>query len=103
MAVVVEAVLILVGEILVVESVVAEEAPLPAMNLTERIGEDFCGTGLTAGDHPMRLVRDRLPEIWRAVDPAAETEAQCVCLKETMYGKRKFKAEACVVGDSSAQ
>jgi error-prone DNA polymerase len=48
--------------------VVAEEAPLPAMNLTERIGEDFCGTGLTAGDHPMRLVRDRLPEIWRAGD-----------------------------------
>lgn len=50
------------------ESVVAEEAPLPAMNLTERIGEDFYGTGLTAGDHPMRLVRDRLPEIWRAGD-----------------------------------
>jgi hypothetical protein len=38
-----------------------------------------------------------------AVDPAAEAEAQCVCVKETMYGKRKFKAEACVVGDSSAQ
>jgi error-prone DNA polymerase len=50
------------------ESVVAEEAPLPAMNLTERTGEDFYGTGLTAGDHPMRLVRDRLPEIWRAGD-----------------------------------
>ncbi|MDA1332073.1 MAG: hypothetical protein O3A65_06255 [Proteobacteria bacterium] len=38
-----------------------------------------------------------------AVDLAAEAEAQCVCVKETMYGKRKFKAEACVVGDPSPQ
>ena len=43
-------------------------APLPAMSLDERVQADFQGLGLTAGEHPMRLVRDRFPELWRATD-----------------------------------
>lgn len=45
-----------------------DDSPLPAMTLTERLQEDFKGLGLTSGVHPMRLVRDRLPEFWRASD-----------------------------------
>lgn len=50
------------------EAAVAGDAPLPAMALTERVREDFHGTGVTAGNHPMHLVRAQLPDIWRASD-----------------------------------
>ena len=43
-------------------------SPLPAMTLGERVNEDFRATGLTVGEHPMRLVRARFPELWRACD-----------------------------------
>ncbi|HEY3756842.1 MAG TPA: error-prone DNA polymerase [Opitutaceae bacterium] len=43
-------------------------SPLPPMTLAERLGADFSGLGLTAGEHPMRLVRDRLPDVTRAAD-----------------------------------
>lgn len=42
--------------------------PLAAMTPTERVQADFTGLHLTTGAHPMRLVRDRLPDIWRAAD-----------------------------------
>ena len=38
-------------------------------------------------------------EVSREVKPGNE----CACVKKTMYGKRKFKADACVFDDSSAQ
>ena len=44
--------------------------PLVAMTLAERMQADYHAVGLTTGAHPMRLVRDRLPEIWRATDLA---------------------------------
>ncbi len=41
-----------------------EVSPLPEMNYQERIQADFSGMGMTAGKHPMTLVRARLlPEI----------------------------------------
>ncbi len=42
--------------------------PLAPMTLTERYQADFAGVTLTTGIHPMALVRDRLPEAWRATD-----------------------------------
>ncbi|HEX2861767.1 MAG TPA: error-prone DNA polymerase [Lacunisphaera sp.] len=42
--------------------------PLAAMSLGERVEADFNGLRLTTGSHPMRLVRDQLPDIWRACD-----------------------------------
>ncbi len=45
-----------------------DSPPLEPMTLIERIQEDFRGLELTAGVHPMRLVRDQLPDIWRATD-----------------------------------
>jgi error-prone DNA polymerase len=38
------------------------------MSLTERLGADFHGLGLTAGRHPMALLRERLTDVTRATD-----------------------------------
>jgi error-prone DNA polymerase len=38
------------------------------MTLAERIRADFRSTGLTAGRHPMALLRPHLPGLWRACD-----------------------------------
>ncbi|MFT3870340.1 MAG: error-prone DNA polymerase [Nibricoccus sp.] len=43
-------------------------SPLAPMSLTERLGADFRGLGLTAGRHPMALLRDRLTDVTRATD-----------------------------------
>jgi len=43
-------------------------SPLPAMNQWERMSADYAGMNLTAGPHPMRLLRERVPEAWRAGD-----------------------------------
>ncbi len=42
--------------------------PLPPMTLPERVQADYEGMNLTTGPHPMKLLRDQLPEIWRASD-----------------------------------
>lgn len=42
--------------------------PLAAMSAVERVQADFAGLHLTTGSHPMRLARERLPHLWRAVD-----------------------------------
>jgi error-prone DNA polymerase len=43
-------------------------SPLPAMNHWERIAADYEGMNLSAGPHPMRLLRVQVPEAWRAGD-----------------------------------
>ncbi|HEY1581962.1 MAG TPA: error-prone DNA polymerase [Chthoniobacterales bacterium] len=44
--------------------------PLLAMSLPERVEADYETMNLTTGPHPMQLLRDQLPEIWRASDLA---------------------------------
>jgi len=39
-----------------------------AMTVQERVTADYRTMNLTAGPHPMKLLRDRLPNIWRAID-----------------------------------
>ncbi len=50
----------------------AEAAPVPEMDLTERLTSDILGTGLTAGPHPVSLRRDALAArgVRRAVELA---------------------------------
>jgi error-prone DNA polymerase len=43
-------------------------APLRKMDAVERIQADYAGMRLTTGPHPMALVRERIPEVWRAAD-----------------------------------
>src|SRR5262249_48087957 len=43
-----------------------KEAPLLPMTVQERVTADYQTMNLTTGPHPMKLLRDRLPNIWRA-------------------------------------
>jgi len=45
-------------------------SPLLAMTVQERVTADYRTMNLTAGPHPMKLLRDKLPNIWRAIDLA---------------------------------
>jgi error-prone DNA polymerase len=46
---------------------------LTPMNIVERIQADFALVGLTAGDHPMKHLRGRFPDLWKASElPMAE-------------------------------
>jgi len=43
-------------------------APLNPMTLPERVKADYETMNLTTGPHPMKLLREKLPNIWRAID-----------------------------------
>src|SRR6059036_2523458 len=43
-------------------------APLSPMTLPERVRADYDTMNLTTGPHPMKLLRESLPNIWRAID-----------------------------------
>jgi len=43
-------------------------SPLPRMTLPERVQADYAGMSLTTGPHPMKLLREQLPDVWRASD-----------------------------------
>jgi error-prone DNA polymerase len=43
-------------------------APLSPMTLPERVRADYETMNLTTGPHPMKLLRQSLPNIWRATD-----------------------------------
>ncbi|HWY40869.1 MAG TPA: error-prone DNA polymerase [Chthoniobacterales bacterium] len=47
---------------------VPTESPLLPMTVQERVTADYRTMNLTAGPHPMKLLRERLPNIWRASD-----------------------------------
>jgi error-prone DNA polymerase len=47
-----------------------DDSPLVAMTVQERVNADYTTMNLTTGPHPMKLLRERLPNIWRAVDLA---------------------------------
>jgi error-prone DNA polymerase len=44
------------------------ESPLAPMTLFERVKADYETMNLTTGPHPMKLLRENLPNIWRATD-----------------------------------
>jgi error-prone DNA polymerase len=44
------------------------ESPLVPMTLPERVKADYETMNLTTGPHPMKLLREKLPHIWRAID-----------------------------------
>jgi error-prone DNA polymerase len=44
------------------------ELPLLSMTPFERINADYAGTSLTTGPHPMALIRNTVPHLWRAAD-----------------------------------
>jgi error-prone DNA polymerase len=45
-----------------------QKSPLAPMTLAERVRADYETMNLTTGPHPMKLLRESLPNIWRAID-----------------------------------
>src|SRR5213596_3458085 len=43
-------------------------APLTPMTLPERVRADYETMNLTTGPHPMKLLRESFPNVWRAID-----------------------------------
>jgi error-prone DNA polymerase len=43
-------------------------SPLLPMTMPERVNADYAAMNLTTGPHPMKLLRQHLPNIWRATD-----------------------------------
>jgi error-prone DNA polymerase len=48
-----------------------QKSPLPPMTMPERVKADYHAMNLTTGPHPMKLLRQHLPNIWRATDLAS--------------------------------
>jgi error-prone DNA polymerase len=46
----------------------ATTSPLKRMTMPERVKADYETMNLTTGPHPMKLLRESLPNIWRAID-----------------------------------
>src|SRR5438132_1456385 len=55
---------------LAVEAAHPATSPLLPMTMPERVRADYETMNLTAGPHPMKLLRKKLPNIWRAADLA---------------------------------
>ncbi len=51
-------------------------APLRPMDPIERMQADYRTQRLTTGPHPMRLIRDQLPEIWKADEIASAVHGE---------------------------
>jgi len=47
-----------------------DDGPLVRMTLPERVQADYEGMNLTTGPHPMKLLREQLPKVWRATELA---------------------------------
>jgi error-prone DNA polymerase len=45
-----------------------KESPLERMTMPERVRADYETMNLTTGPHPMKLLRDKFPNVWRAAD-----------------------------------
>ena len=48
------------------------------MTMPERVQADYDHMNLSTGPHPMKLLRDSLPNIWRATDLAQAQQGQVV-------------------------
>jgi error-prone DNA polymerase len=57
-----------------------EPAPLRPMHPIERLREDYAGTDVTTGPHPMGLLRERFPHLWRAADLCEARQGETLCL-----------------------
>jgi error-prone DNA polymerase len=55
-----------------------KESPLLPMTVQERVTADYQTMNLTTGPHPMKLLREKLPNIWRAIDLKQATHGSTI-------------------------
>jgi error-prone DNA polymerase len=66
-----------------------DDVPLKAMTLAERISADFEGMSLTAGIHPMALVRARLPDVTPASELVAAKDGHTVTIAGSVICRQR--------------
>jgi error-prone DNA polymerase len=66
------------GELFADCEISAPVQPLHPMNAHERLEADYGAMRLSTGPHPMALIRDRLPDVWRARDLNSARDGQAV-------------------------
>jgi len=59
------------------------------MTLPERFAADFAGMSLTAGKHPMQLVRARLPDVTPACDLVVEKDGHTVTIAGSVICRQR--------------
>ena len=59
-------------------SLSGNQSPLTAMTIPERVKSDYETMNLTTGPHPMKLLRENFPNVWRAVDLIQARHGQTV-------------------------
>jgi error-prone DNA polymerase len=64
-------------------------SPLAPMNEFERARADFAGTSLTVGPHPMALIRDRVPHLWRASELEVARNGERVVIGGTVICRQR--------------
>ena len=67
----------------------AAPAPLAPMTPIERVQQDFLLTGLTTGQHPLALLRDRLPGVQRAADLPTLAPRTRVCIGGSVITRQR--------------
>jgi error-prone DNA polymerase len=67
----------------------AAPAPLAPMTPLERVQQDFLLTGLTTGQHPLALLRDRLPGVQRAADLPTLAPRTRVCIGGSVITRQR--------------
>jgi error-prone DNA polymerase len=67
----------------------AEPAPLSPMTLPERVQSDYRGMDLSPGPHPMRLLRQSLPDVWRAADLPQARNGDYVAIGGTVICRQR--------------
>ncbi len=81
------------------EPAAAADAPVPLgpMDPGERLAEDFAGTGVTTGAHPMALARPDLPGVVRAADLARVPDGARVAIAGAVICRQRPGTAAGVV------
>jgi len=64
-------------------------AELPRMTLVERVEADYASCGLTAGDHPMAMVRGRLKNVWKAAELEKAPQGQILQVAGAVICRQK--------------
>ena len=55
-------------------------SPLQPMNAVERLQADYCTQRLTTGPHPMKLMREHLPDVWSAKEVASAPHGETITI-----------------------
>lgn len=63
--------------------------PLEALGAGERLNADYAATTLTTGPHPMALLREKVPQLWRAADLESAKNGDLVTIGDMVICRQR--------------